>query len=109
VELEGAQPNELAGAVEAVLAASVVEVARETKRGERNVDIRPGITAASVLPQPAGVHLELACTDEYMVKPEEVVEVVNRALAERGLGPAMVVRVHRDALLCDTSAPPVSR
>jgi hypothetical protein len=44
-----------------------------------------------------------------MVKPEEVVEVVNRALAERGLGPAMVVRVHRDALLCDTSAPPVSR
>jgi len=99
VELEGATGEQLAGALEAVIAAEVVEVPRETKRGERNVDIRPGITAATVLPEPTGLHLELACTDEYMVKPEEVVEVVNRALAERGLAPATVVRVHRDALL----------
>jgi hypothetical protein len=43
--------------------------------------------------------LELACSDNDLVKPEEVVEALNRALKARQLGPADAVRMHRERLL----------
>jgi hypothetical protein len=92
--------------VEEVLAAGSVEVKREAKRGERIVDIRSGLNAARVLREPLGLHLELACTDEYMVKPDEVVEAVNRALARLGAPSAVTLRVHRERLTSDKRSAP---
>ncbi|MBM3501757.1 MAG: DUF2344 domain-containing protein, partial [Armatimonadetes bacterium] len=98
VEVGGVSARLLEEALADVLAVDSLEVRREAKRGERTVDIRSGVLAARVSPEPPSLHLELACTDEYMVKPDEVVGAVNRALADRGAAPASLVRVHRERL-----------
>jgi len=107
VALEGPTFEDLAEALGEVLAGRSVEIERETKSGRRRVHIRPGILAAQATADPLGLYLELACTDEYLVKPEEVVEAVNEALAGKGLASAAVVRVHRKRLLTGEWASPV--
>jgi radical SAM-linked protein len=106
VELESVPADALSEAVAALLAAPSLEVRRDAKRGERAVDIRSGILAAGAVEEPPGLHLELACTDEYMVKPDEVVAALNRRLAERGAPPLTVVRVHRERLTGDSRRAP---
>lgn len=101
VDLVGAEVGELETAVADLLDSSAVTVERTTKTAQRTIDIRRGILAAEVRGQPLGLKLELACSDNDLVKPEEVVEALNRALGTRQVAPADVVRVHRERLLND--------
>jgi len=101
VNLAGVEVGELGAAVAGLLGSTTATVDRTTKRAQRTIDIRPGIHAAEVFPRPPGLKLELACTDDDLVKPEEVVELLNRHLTARGSGPARVVSVHRQGLLTE--------
>ncbi len=101
VNLAGVEADELEVAVVGLLGTATATVERTTKRAQRTIDIRPGIYAAEVILRPPGLKLELACTDDDLVKPEEVVEMLNRHLTARGLRPARVVSVHRQRLLTD--------
>lgn len=105
VTIEGPSYQELSDAVAKVLSQTTLPVNRETKRGERRVDIRPGVIDAEVQDAPLALRVELACTDEYMVKPEELVEAINVALAAAGACSAETVHIHRDALVGDGRAP----
>lgn len=101
VHLAGVAREELAAALEQVMNQAETRVMRTTKRSERDVDIRPGILAAQVAAEDLGLEMDIACSDAELVKPAEVVEALNRALAERGAGGVQVERIHRRRLLTD--------
>jgi radical SAM-linked protein len=99
VRVDGSAPDDLRGALATLLAVDQLNIERESKRGPRTVDIRPGICAAEVSADPPGLHLELACDEEYMVKPAEVINALNRILTAGGLPGAAAVEVHRVRLM----------
>jgi radical SAM family uncharacterized protein/radical SAM-linked protein len=99
VDLVGVEAEHLEAAVASLFASQAVTVERTTKTATRTIDILPGIVSAQVRRDPPGLKLELACSDNDLVKPEEVVEALNRALKARQLGPADAVRMHRERLL----------
>ena len=89
---EGLSAGVLREAVSRLLAAGQLLVTRETKSRTRELDIRPGLQALSVLPgaEPAGgpeLLMALACDPEGLVKPAEVLEVLARELDQMP-GPA---------------------
>ncbi|MGQ9732542.1 MAG: TIGR03936 family radical SAM-associated protein, partial [Candidatus Zipacnadales bacterium] len=101
ISLEGPSTTQLAAALTKVLETSTIEVKRRTKRGQQTVDIRAGLLEAEVVEQPLGLRFLLACSDAYLVKPDEVIEVVNRYLCDTGSPPVAVVHMHRRCLVMD--------
>ncbi|HJN14162.1 MAG TPA: TIGR03936 family radical SAM-associated protein, partial [Armatimonadota bacterium] len=99
VLLDDVTEDALASALDAMLARPAIEIDRETKRGHKIVDIRPGIISASLAEGEPGLELTLICTDEDLVKPDEVALAINRELVEAGQAPATVSRLHRRRLL----------
>jgi len=95
VELPGVAPAELAAAVEALLAAEEVTVAKRTKNGLRDVDARPAVAGAS-----AGA--EAGCAILHMVvrqvtpavRPDDVLAAL---AAVAGLRPPLPPRAVRAA------------
>jgi len=101
IGLSAADAEDLRHAVEAVLDRREIVVTRATKSGERPVDIRPGVYAASVGPAHPGLELDLACSDTSLVKPEEFVGALNECLVAQGRAAAVIERIHRVRLLPD--------
>ena len=94
---EGMQRRDLEEAIERLLAQERLEIRRETKGGERTVDLRPliyGFTASEDSPPNFRLSLLLAAQAERQAKPREVVAVL-AALVE-GLE---VRQVHRERLI----------
>jgi len=88
----GVTPELLRGAAGRLLAAQQLPVVRESKSRTRELDIRPGLHALSVLqPEDPGDGCELvmalACDPEGLVKPVEVLELLVREF-ERSSGAA---------------------
>jgi len=101
VELSAVDVEDLRCAVEEVLGRREITVTRATKSGERPVDIRPGVYAASVGQAHPGLELDLACSDTSLVKPEEFVRALNEWLVAQGRAAATIERIHRVRLLPD--------
>lgn len=81
--------DELADAVESVIDAGDLRVMRETKSRMREVDIRPGIKSLRAVPADEDgrglrVVMAIACESDKLVKPAEVIECIDRALAGDG-------------------------
>lgn len=83
---EGRTPAfDYASKVEAFLSCERIPVAKETKKGIREVDIRPGIYEMSVVPQtdaPPAVHLLLDASSAGNIRPGSVLEAFCKAYGE---------------------------
>lgn len=74
-------PEQLAAAIEALLAAPSLRITRFTKSRVVEVDIRERIKDLQVIPGP-GVQMRLGMTAEDLVKPAEVLELLAQALGQ---------------------------
>jgi radical SAM-linked protein len=107
IELDGVEPDELAKAVSAFLAAEVVEVERLTKNGTKTLDVRPAVVSALVEPrssdaghdktalsQPCGILMTVVRQVTPTVRPDDVLNAL-RVVAD--LVPPVPARATRMA------------
>lgn len=93
---EGLELSELERACQRLLARERLEIRRETKAGERVVDLRPliyALTASTHSPPNFSLSMLLAAHAQRQAKPSEVVDL----LAEQ-VGGLEVVHIHRERL-----------
>ncbi|SNS93508.1 radical SAM-linked protein [Geodermatophilus pulveris] len=95
VELPGVAPAELAAAVEALLAAEQVTVAKRTKNGLRDVDARPAVAGASAGGEAGCAILHMVVRQVTpAVRPDDVLAAL---AAVAGLRPPSPPRAVREA------------
>jgi radical SAM-linked protein len=93
VELPGVDPDELARAVEAFLAAEVVTVAKRTKNGLRDVDARVAVTSASASAGAGCAILHMVVRQVTpAVRPDDVLAALGAVADLRPPLPARAVR-----------------
>ena len=107
IELDGVEPERLAEAVRALLAAERVEVERLTKNGMKTLDVRPAVVSAEVEPrssdaghdgaglsQPCGILMTVVRQVTPTVRPDDVLNAL-RVVAD--LVPPVPARATRMA------------
>ncbi len=107
IELDGVEPEKLAEAVSALLAAERVEVERLTKNGMKTLDVRPAVVSAEVEPrssdaghdesalsQPCGILMTVVRQVTPTVRPDDVLNAL-RVVAD--LVPPVPARATRMA------------